>query len=131
MIIFFKTESTHYFAVSIDKRPDYETIKKFKWVFGDAQFIDEKQIDGQFVGPRQVMITPWSTNAVEITQNMGIEGVQRIEEFVETTSEKKDFDKMLFQSYNGLDQDIFTIDIQPEPVLDIENISEYNQKEKK
>ena len=129
MIIFFKTESTHYFAVSIDKRPDYETIKKFKWVFGDAQFIDEKQIDGQFVGPRQVMITPWSTNAVEITQNMGIEGVQRIEEFVETTSEKKDFDKMLFQSYNGLDQDIFTIDIQPEPVLDIENISEYNQKE--
>jgi phosphoribosylformylglycinamidine synthase len=27
------------------------------------------------------MITPWSTNAVEITQNMGIEGIIRIEEF--------------------------------------------------
>lgn len=129
MIIFFKAESTHYFAVSIDKRPDYETIKKFKWVFGDAQFIDEKQIEGQFVGPRQVMITPWSTNAVEITQNMGIEGVQRIEEFFEVTSEEKKFDKMLFQSYDGLDQEIFTINIQPEPVLDIVDISEYNQKE--
>lgn len=129
MIIFFKAESTHYFAVSIDKRPDYETIKKFKWVFGNAQFIDETHIEGQFVGPRQVMITPWSTNAVEITQNMGIDGVQRIEEFYEVTSEQKDHDKMLFQSYDGLKQDIFTINIQPDPVLDIESISDYNQKE--
>jgi phosphoribosylformylglycinamidine synthase len=129
MIIFFKAESTHYFAVSIEKRPDYETIKKLKWVFGDAQFIDEKQIDGKFVGPRQVMITPWSTNAVEITQNMGVEGIERIEEFFEITSEEKEFDKMLFQSYDGLDQHIFTINIKPEAVLEIENISEYNQKE--
>ena len=129
MIIFFKAEPTHYYAVSIEKRPDYETIKKLKWVFGDAQFIDEKHIDGQFVGPRQVMITPWSTNAVEITQNMGVEGIERIEEFFEITSEEKDFDKMLFQSYDGLDQDIYTINIQPEPVLEIEDISAYNQKE--
>ncbi|NEV94142.1 phosphoribosylformylglycinamidine synthase [Psychroflexus sp. YR1-1] len=129
MIIFFKAEPTHYFAVSLVKRPDYETIKKFKWVFGDAQFVDEKQIDGQFIGPRQVMITPWSTNAVEITQNMGIDDVQRIEEFYEVTSEEKDFDKMLFQKYDGLDQEIFTIDIQPDPVLDIDDIAEYNQQE--
>jgi phosphoribosylformylglycinamidine synthase len=129
MIIFFKAESTHYFAVSIDKRPDYETIKKLKWVFGDAQFVDEKEIHGQFIGPRQVMITPWSTNAVEITQNMGIEGIERIEEFFEITSDEKAYDKMLFQRYEGLDQDIFTINIQPEPVLDIDDISAYNQKE--
>ncbi|WP_019039225.1 phosphoribosylformylglycinamidine synthase [Psychroflexus tropicus] len=129
MILFFKAKSTHYFAVSIDKRPDYETIKKLKWVFGDAQFIDEKEIDGQFVGPRQVMITPWSTNAVEITQNMGVDGVQRIEEFYEVEGDEKQYDKMLFQSYDGLDQDIFTINIQPEPVLDIDDISAYNQKE--
>jgi phosphoribosylformylglycinamidine synthase len=129
MIVFFKAEPKHYFAVSIDKRPDYETIKKFKWLFGDAQFVDEKQIEGAFIGPRQVMITPWSTNAVEITQNMGIEGVRRIEEFYEVTSKNKDFDKMLFQSYKGLNQELFTINIQPEPVLEIDNISEYNQKE--
>ncbi|SDG73901.1 phosphoribosylformylglycinamidine synthase [Psychroflexus sediminis] len=129
MIIFFKAESTHYFAVSLVKRPDYETIKKFKWVFGDAQFVDEKQIDGQFIGPRQVMITPWSTNAVEITQNMGIDDVQRIEEFYDVTSEDRDFDKMLYQKYDGLDQEIFTIDIHPDPVLDINDIAEYNQQE--
>lgn len=130
MIIFFKAESTHYFALSIDQRPDYETIKKLKWVFGDAQFIDEKTIQGQFVGPRQVMITPWSTNAVEITQNMGIDGIQRIEEFFEVTSENKDgFDKMLYQNYDELNQDIFTIDIKPDPVLEIDDISDYNQKE--
>jgi phosphoribosylformylglycinamidine synthase len=129
MIVFFKAEKAHYFAVSIAKRPDFETIKKLKWVFGNAQFIDKQQVDGKFIGPRQVMITPWSTNAVEITQNMGIEGIERIEEFFEVTSEGAPFDKMLHQKYEGLDQDIFTINIQPESVLNIENISEYNQKE--
>ena len=129
MIIFFNAESTQYYAVSIDKRPDYETIKKLKWLFGDATFVDETQIDGQFIGPRQVMITPWSTNAVEITQNMGISGISRIEEFHQIETDSSDFDKMLFQKYDGLNQDIFTIDISPEAVLDIENISEYNAKE--
>ncbi|MFN2262269.1 MAG: phosphoribosylformylglycinamidine synthase [Psychroflexus sp.] len=129
MIIFFKTESTHYYAVSIDKRPDYESIKKLKWLFGDAVFVDEMQIDGQFIGPRQVMITPWSTNAVEITQNMGISGISRIEEFHQTETNSTEFDKMLFQKYDGLNQNIFSIDITPEAVLEIENISDYNAKE--
>jgi len=115
MIIFFKAESTHRFAVSIDKRPDYETIKKLKWVFGDAQFVDEKHLEGQYIGPRQVMVTPWSTNAVEITQNMGIKGISRIEEFHKVTSEEMRFDKMLFQKYSGLDQNLFRIHIEPEP----------------
>jgi len=129
MIIFFKAESTHYFAISIDKRPDYETIKKLKWVFGNAQFVDEKHLKGHFIGPRQVMVTPWSTNAVEITQNMGIEGISRIEEFHEVTSEETHFDKMLFQKYAELDQDLFTIEIEPEPVLEVDDIAAYNQKE--
>jgi len=96
--------------------------------FGEALFVDTKHLEGQYIGPRQVMITPWSTNAVEITQNMGIEGISRIEEFHEVTSEKTHFDKMLFQKYSGLDQDLFTIHIEPEPVLAISDISAYNQK---
>ena len=40
---------------------------------------EENLKEGCFVGTRREMITPWSTNAVEITQNMGLEGAGRIE----------------------------------------------------
>ena len=86
-------------------------------------------VNATFVGPRAAMITPWSTNAVEITQNMGIPGIIRIEEFKEVEAGFKDFDPMLSQKYNRLDQEIYDIHIQPEPILEIENIAEYNQKE--
>jgi len=86
-------------------------------------------LEGQYIGPRQVMVTPWSTNAVEITQNMGIKGISRIEEFHKVTSEEMRFDKMLFQKYSGLDQNLFRIHIEPEPVLEIKDIAAYNQKE--
>jgi phosphoribosylformylglycinamidine synthase len=59
-----------------------ENTTKLQWLFGDAPLLSEKVIKGSFVGPRSTMITPWSTNAVEITQNMGIPGIQRIEEYV-------------------------------------------------
>jgi phosphoribosylformylglycinamidine synthase len=75
------------------------------------------------------MITPWSTNAVEITQNMGIEGIIRIEEFHKVADDFKDFDPMLSQKYSELNQDVFTININPEPILYIDNIGEYNKQE--
>mgnify|MGYP000309556287 CR=1 FL=1 len=53
------------------------------------------------------MITPWSTNAVEITQNMGMDGIIRIEEFAEVDPTFNDFDPMISQKYAGLDQDIY------------------------
>src|SRR5690606_30832661 len=80
-----------------------------------------------FIGPRAAMVTPWSTNAVEITQNMGIVGIIRIEEF--HNDKAQDFDKMLSEKFPQLDQDIFIIDVEPEGIIDIENISEYNLKE--
>src|SRR5690606_35727356 len=69
------------------------------------------------------------TNAVEITQNMGIEGIVRIEEFEKTTEDNTDFDPMLSQKYNGLNQEIYTINIQPEPILEVTDIAAYNEKE--
>lgn len=129
MVVFFKAQKTQYYVVQINKRPDYETIKKLKWLFGDAQFIDEKQLTGQFVGPRQVMITPWSTNAVEITQNMGIQGISRIEEFRLLESKAESIDPMLYQYYSDIDQKVFDIDLKPEVVKEITNIDHYNQQE--
>jgi phosphoribosylformylglycinamidine synthase len=75
------------------------------------------------------MITPWSTNAVEITQNMGIAGIIRIEEFEKVPADFNAFDPMLSQKYTELNQEIYTIHIQPEPILDISDIAAYNQSE--
>jgi phosphoribosylformylglycinamidine synthase len=129
MIHFFGNESTTVFAVQTQNELSAETISKLNWLFGDAHKIEKSVLADFFVGPRAAMITPWSTNAVEITQNMGITGIIRIEEFEKVTSDFNDFDPMLFQKYSELNQDIFTINIQPEAILEIENIAAYNKQE--
>ena len=75
------------------------------------------------------MITPWSTNAVEITQNMGLNGIQRIEEYFPVSSKDADYDPMLQRMYTGLNQKIFTVNIQPEPIKHVANLEEYNEQE--
>ena len=39
------------------------------------------------------------------------------------------FDPMLQRLYHGLNQDIFTINKQPDPILNIDNLEEYNEQE--
>ncbi len=129
MIHFFKNPNQILYAVQTDAPLSEIVISKLNWLFGGATKISESAIEGFFVGPRAVMITPWSTNAVEITQNMDIQGIIRIEEFRQVTEDFTDFDPMLFQKYNGLHQNIFTVNIKPEPVLEIDDIEAYNQQE--
>ncbi len=123
MIHFFGNQNSKVFAVQTTKELSKETISKLTWLFGNQPKIEQASIDAFFVGPRAAMITPWSTNAVEITQNMGIYGIIRIEEFQAVAEEFSDFDPMISQKYKGLNQDIFTIDIQPEPILEIDDIA--------
>lgn len=134
MIHFFGNESNTVFAVQTQNKLNAdemsaENISKLNWLFGNAHKIEKSVLTDFFVGPRAAMITPWSTNAVEITQNMGIEGIIRIEEFQKVNENFSDFDPMLSQKYNALTQDVFTINIQPEPILEIEDIAAYNQQE--
>ena len=129
MIHFFGNVTGKIFAVQTTKALSTETIAKLTWLFGNQPKIEQASLDAFFVGPRAAMITPWSTNAVEITQNMGITDIIRIEEFQAVTKDFKDFDPMISEKFNGLNQDSFTIDIKPEPILDIEDIAAYNQKE--
>ena len=126
MIHFFGSQETKIFAVQTNNELSQEAINKLNWLFGDQPKIQASSLDAFFIGPRATMITPWSTNAVEITQNMGIEGIIRIEEFV---AGKADFDPMLSQEYTKLDQDIFTINIKPQPILHIEDIAAFNTEE--
>src|SRR5690606_12995853 len=129
MIHFFGNVENTVFAVQTHGNISKENSKKLEWLFGHQPKIEATALPSTFIGPRAAMITPWSTNAVEITQNMGIEGIVRIEEFHNTSIEKGTFDPMLSQKFAELNQDIFDIHIQPEGILDIENIGEYNQKE--
>ena len=129
MIHFFGNESDTVFAIQSQNELSAETISKLNWLFANAHKIEKSVLTDFFIGPRAAMITPWSTNAVEITQNMGIEGIVRIEEFQKAAASFTDFDPMLSQKYSELNQDIFTINIKPEPILEIDNIGEYNKKE--
>lgn len=128
-ISFFQTTEKQVFAVQAAQNLSVEDIKKLTWLFSGAVCLSEESIQGFYVGPRREMITPWSTNAVEITHNLGIDGVIRIEEYFPVHSEKAEYDPMLQRMYKQLDQQIFTIDKQPEPILYIEDIETYNQQE--
>ena len=129
MIHFFGNQSSKVFAVQSQNELSTEDVSKLNWLFGNAHKIDKSVLADFFVGPRAAMITPWSTNAVEITQNMGISGIIRIEEFEKVLENFTDFDPMLSQKYTELNQDIYTINVKPEPILDIDDIEAYNQSE--
>ena len=102
---------------------------KLCWLFGEAMPESEENLQGCFVGPRREMITPWSTNAVEITQNMGLDGISRIEEYFPVKDENADHDPMLQRMYKGLNQNVFTTNRQPEAIIYIDDLEAYNEKE--
>jgi len=129
MIHFFGNTNSKIFAVQTTKELTAKTISKLTWLFANEPKIAATTIDAFFVGPRAAMITPWSTNAVEITQNMGIKDIIRIEEFRAVAEDFTDFDPMISEKFNGLHQESFTIDIQPEAIIDIEDIATFNKLE--
>jgi len=133
MIHFFENQSKIVFAVQTQSDIAIEDISKLNWLFANSHKIEKSVLHAIrtdfFIGPRATMVTPWSTNAVEITQNMGISGIIRIEEFYRASEDNFDFDPMLSQKYTELNQDIFTIHIEPEAILNIEDITAYNQSE--
>ncbi len=129
MISFFRTTQQSIIAVETVQRISSENEKKFVWLFSGGKPLNVEKIDGFFVGPRKEMITPWSTNAVEITQNMGMDGVVRIEEYFPADNENAEHDPMLQRIYKGLNQDIFTISKQPDSIISIDDIAAYNIQE--
>ena len=129
MVLFFKTPTQNIIATEINHQPNESEINELCWLYGNATLLDAETLDGFFIGPRREMITPWSTNAVEITQNMALKGISRIEEYFPVATENAEHDPMLQRMYNGLDQNIFTVNIQPEPIKHVENLEKYNEEE--
>ncbi len=129
MIYFFQHPGNKIIALDLSTEIDKSTTEKLKWLFGNAICLTSGVVKGYHVGPRREMITPWSTNAVEITQNMGIQGIRRIEEFFRVKGREASYDPMLQTLYEDLGQDLFTIDRKPDPVLEISDIAAYNRQE--
>ncbi|MGB5315865.1 MAG: phosphoribosylformylglycinamidine synthase [Robiginitalea sp.] len=129
MIHFFGDSQSVVYALSSDIALDASTVEKLSWLFGNLPKLDSASVDAFFIGPRAAMVTPWSTNATEITQNMGITGISRIECFNNCEAADSSYDQMLFEKYPRLDQDLFQVAHQPDPVQEIRDIAAYNQEE--
>ena len=131
MLHFFNHHNHFYYTLQTSKELDAKTIDKLNWLFGESSKVDLRtlrlQEGSSLLGPKATMVSPWSTNAVEITQNMGIEGIARIEEYKVIPSDFEDFDPMLMQKFQVLTQDVYDIHIQPESIQNIEDISAFNQ----
>ncbi len=128
MITFFKKGANTIYAVGADHALSPKELEKLEWLLGGIQVQDDT-LRGTFIGPRKEMITPWSTNAVEITQNMAMIGIERIEEFTTTKEKDPKYDKMLQRVYHTLDCDTFTITRTPDPIVYIDDIEAYNKSE--
>ena len=129
MILFFKTTQGSVIAVETAKELGRDDLQKLEWLFGNAGLLADRSLDGWYVGPRREMVTPWSTNAVEITQNMGVGGISRIEEYFPVSGEDADYDPMLQRLYKSLDQAVFTTNHEPEPIVYIDDLEAYNEQE--
>jgi len=135
MINFFGNQNSKVFAVKTTVELSKEDKNKLTWLFSCSELVSKEtnklvvSIHDFFIGPRSAMITPWSTNAVEITENMGISGIKRIEEFNHVDKDFNEYDSMIFQKFSVLDQNIFSINIKPEPIFLIDDITAFNLKE--
>ena len=127
MILYFKDKFETIFAVDSSIELNEIDLKKLEWLFV-AKHINKSSINSNFIGPKKTMISPWSTNAVEISENMAISGILRIEKFTPKKSDN-DFDPMLSEEYPILDQKLFKTSVSPKPIIEIEDISDYNIKE--
>lgn len=128
MITFFKKGAKTIYAVDADHALSPTEVKKLEWLLA-GQRVNDDTLRGTFIGPRREMITPWSTNAVEITQNMAMTGIARIEEFTSIRDKEPRYDKMLQRVYHVLDGNIFKVTKTPDPIVYIDDIERYNEQE--
>lgn len=126
MSVSFFTNQNNVILVEHEKQFSKEEIDRLNWLL-EATYQKANPATGTYTGARKEMVTPWSTNAVEITQNAGINGITRIEQFTASKDSKPNYDPMLQQVYAELNEDTLKINHTPEPVEYIDDIAAYNQ----
>ena len=124
MIHFFGDPDNEIIAAKSNKNLSYNEIKKLEWLFS-KKLINSKKINGKFIGTRPFNVTPWSTNAVEITQNMGLDKLIRIELY-KNSNTIKDYDSMIETKIYGLNQKIFNVNAFAEILFLTKYLGDYN-----
>jgi phosphoribosylformylglycinamidine synthase len=130
MILFFLNNRSRVLVLQTEEPlPDVQ-LEALSWLFNGALPArpEDPFLKGCFIGPRREMVTPWSTVAVEICQNMNIQGLIRIEKFF-PVRENEPYDAMLQEMYHGLNEHVFNTGKIPEPIREIHEIRAYNRQE--
>ena len=115
-------------AVQTAKSLTAEDKERLQWLFSGAKPLKVRMARGRYIGPRREMLSPWSTNAVEMATNIGVNGVQRIELFTAAEADET-FDPMLKAMYENPDQSVFTPQITAQEIQHISDLRAYNQQE--
>lgn len=130
MISYFPSQCDILYAVEHSVVFSDQDLERLRWLFALEGKVDpQEQAEGDYIGPRSEIVSPWSTNAVEITQNMGIEGITRIELLRRVKEEQPIFDPMTECVYHTPGASIFHTDATPAPIAYIDDIAAYNQSE--
>ncbi|MDD3550356.1 MAG: phosphoribosylformylglycinamidine synthase, partial [Bacteroidales bacterium] len=130
MIHFFLNDNTGVLALQTENALTRDRSEALSWLLNGAKQIDPEEpfLKGYFIGPRREMITPWSTVAVEICENMNIHGIVRMEAFYPAQQDSQ-YDPMLQEMVHGLDENVFQTGRVPEPIRQITDINAYNLTE--
>ncbi len=129
MILFFGARGKDYFVVETGKKLGQKDLQKLEWLF-ETQQNETETIEGIFVGPRIETVSPWSTNVVEVINNMNLSDIKRVEKYTKIDSKNHSrHDPMTECVIENLTQNIFVLEIQKEPILSIDNIADYRKKE--
>jgi len=128
MILFFKKNLTYY-VVETTVQLSEDDQAKLTWLFDNADQLAVTNVEGFFVGVYPEVISPWSTNAVEITQIMQMKNIHRIEKFAKVEEDFKVSDPLTQNKYTGLSQQLFETNRTLEPVLNIESVKQYDKEQ--
>lgn len=134
MIQFFQTPEQLIYAVQTRKPLSDNDIQKLQWLFGNAEFLDTQTLTGDYIGSSREMITPWGSTATEVVVHIGVQDVERIEQFkpiaqAQSLINQEGYDVLLERVYKGLDQSIFRKPGSPEAIVYIDDIAAYNKAE--
>jgi len=125
-VTIFNSKECAYLVVS-KRRFDSADLDKLSWLL-QAEVVPCDSLPGPFVGPRREMVSPWSTNAVDIAKRVGIDSLIRIEAYRSATA-TTELDPMLEERVDVLTQETLNVLGAPQASFAVDSIADFNQVE--
>jgi len=116
MIVFFKNKDHYIYAAVTQTQLSKQALDKLHGLFQGYAYTTES-FTHSYIGPHPTMVSPWSTNVVEIIENIGIESISRVESL---RPQDETFDPLLEFHYETIGQHIFDQTQRPHDIQWIE-----------